>query len=71
MSPLYKTMIGTAGLGAALLGMSAVFQNDEHGIKWVLGGIGWFGFMFCVLALIVLSLVALGRTVLRRTSVEA
>jgi hypothetical protein len=68
VSPLYKTMIGTAGLGAMLLALSAVFENDEHGIKWVLGGIGWFGFMICVLALILLALVALGRSVLRRTS---
>jgi hypothetical protein len=68
VSPLYKTMIGTAGLGAVLLVMSAVFTNDEHGFKWVLGGIGWFGFMICVLALILLALVALGRSVLRRTS---
>ena len=70
MNPLYKTMIGTAGLGAVLLAMSAVFQNDDHGVKWVLGGVGWFGFMLCVLALIVLALVALGRSVLRRTSAQ-
>ncbi len=68
MNPLYRTMIGTAGLGAVLLAISAVFKNDEHGIKSVLGGIGWFGFTICVLALIVLALVALGRSVLRRTS---
>lgn len=68
MNPLYKTMIGTAGLGAVLLAMSAVFKNDEHGIKWVLGGIGWFGFMLCALTLVVLALVALGRSVLGRTS---
>jgi len=34
----------------------------------VLGGIGWFGFLLCVLALIVLALATLGRTVFRRTS---
>jgi hypothetical protein len=65
---LYKTMCGIAVLGACLLGLSYPFRNDNHGIRDVLGGIGWFGFMACVLALIVLSLVALGRNIRRRTS---
>jgi len=68
MHPLYKAMIGTVVLGGALLLLSGVFANDEHGIKWVLGGIGWFGFLLCVLTLILLSLAALGRTIRRRTS---
>lgn len=67
MNPLHKTMIGAAGLGAALLVLSGIFK-DAHGFEGVLGGIGWYGFMLCVLALIVLSLVALGRGVFRRTS---
>jgi hypothetical protein len=68
MNALYKTMIGIAGLGAALLVMSGLFKNDQHGTKWVLGGVGWFGFVLCALTLVVLALVALGRGVLRRTS---
>jgi len=36
----------------------------------VLGGIGWFGFLICVLTLIVLALVALGRSVFRRTAMS-
>ena len=51
--------------------MSAVFKDDDHGVRWVLGGIGWFGFLLCVLALIVLALAALGRSILRRTSAAA
>src|SRR6185312_10768383 len=61
-----KTMLGTAVLGAVLLAVSYPFRDDEHGVRWVLGGIGWFSFLLCMLALIVLALVALGRSVFRR-----
>lgn len=63
---LYKTMTGIGVLGAALLALSYVFQNDEHGAGGVLGGIGWFGFWACVLTLVVLSLAALVRGARRR-----
>src|SRR5574337_1059432 len=63
---LYKAMGVVAVLGAALLAFSYPFEDDEHGIRWVLGGIGWFGFLACVLALIVLALVGVGRGMARR-----
>jgi len=66
MHPLYKIMIGTAVLGGVLLTLSGVFAHQQHGVEWILGGIGWFGFLFCALALIVLVLVALGRSMRRR-----
>lgn len=65
---IYKTMAGVGVLGACLLAFSYPFRNDEHGVGWALGGIGWFGFLACVLALIVLALVALGRGVRRRST---
>jgi len=65
---LYKTMGGIAVLAVALLFLSYPFRDDEHGVKWILGGIGWFGFFLCMLALIVLGLFALGRGIYRRTS---
>ena len=65
---IYKTMGGIAVLAAVLLLVSYPFRNDEHGVKWVLGGIGWFGFLLCALALIVVALVALGRGIYRRTT---
>ena len=65
---LYKFMAGIAALAGVLLLGGYAFRNDDHGIRWVLGGIGWFGFLACVVALIVLALVALGRTVFRRTT---
>jgi len=69
MNPLYKTMIAVAGVGAGLFALSGVFA-DAHGAEGVLGGIGWFGFLICVLTLIVLALVALGRSVFRRTAMS-
>jgi hypothetical protein len=63
-----KTMLGTAVLGAVLLAAGYPFRDDGHGVRWVLGGIGWFGFLLCMLALIVLALVALGRSVFRRAA---
>jgi hypothetical protein len=68
---LYKTMGGIAALAVVLLLGGYPFRNDEHGIRWILGGIGWFGFLVCVVALIVLALYALGRGVFRRTSAAA
>ena len=68
MNPLYKAMLAVAAIGAVLFALSGIFKHANHGVEWVLGGIGWFGFVLCVLTLIVLALVALGRGVLRRTS---
>lgn len=65
---IYKAMGAVAVLGACLLAFSYLFRDDTHGVSWVLGGIGWFGFVACVLALIVLALVALGRGVRRRST---
>jgi hypothetical protein len=67
MRPLYKLMIAITVLAAPLLVMSGVWDN-AHGFTGVLGGIGWFGFLLCVLALIVLIVYALGRGIYRRTS---
>ena len=65
---LYKAMGGVAIIGAFLLVMSGVFKNDQHGVRWVLGGIGWFGFLLCVLTLIVLGVVAIARLARRRVT---
>lgn len=70
MKPLYKTMIGIAVLGVPLLVMSGVWDS-AHGFKGVLGGIGWFGFLLCVLSEIVLSFVALGRGIRSRATTAA
>jgi hypothetical protein len=67
LRPLYKLMIGIAVLAVPLFVMGGVWA-DAHGVTGVLGGIGWFGFLLCVLALIVLALAALGKSILRRTT---
>lgn len=67
MHPLYKLMAGIAALAVPLLVASGVWDN-AHGFTGVLGGIGWFGFLLCVLSLIVLTLYALGRGVRRRAT---
>jgi hypothetical protein len=71
MSNITKAMLGVTALGAILFALGGVFSDDNHGVKWVLGGIGWFGFLLCLLVLIVLALVALGRSVYRRTTTTA
>jgi len=63
---LYKTMGAVTVLGACLLLFSYPFRNDEHGVRWVLGGIGWIGFLLSALTLILLALAAAGRLVYRR-----
>jgi hypothetical protein len=65
---IYKAMGGVAAIGAVCFGLAAAIGNHEHGAKGFLAGIGWFGFLASVLALIVLALVALGKSVFRRTT---
>lgn len=67
MTPLVKWMVATTVLGGGLLALSGVFDNS-HGFEGVLGGIGWFGFLACVLALMVLVVLSLGRSLFRRTA---
>ncbi len=45
-------------LAVVLFVLAGVFQ-DSDGFKGVLGGVGWFGFLLCVLLLIVWGVVAL------------
>jgi hypothetical protein len=63
---LYKAMAAIAVLGAVLLVLGGVLKHAKHGVGWVLGGVGWFGFLACVLALVVLALVALVRGARRK-----
>lgn len=65
---IYKAMGAVAAIGVVLFALGGIFKNAKHGVTWVLGGVGWFGFLLCAVTLIVLALVALGRTVLRRTT---
>jgi len=68
MSKLYRTMIALFAAAAALIGISGIpaLKNADHGWKWVLGGIGWFGGLLLALAVIVLALYALVRVAAAR-----
>ncbi len=68
MSKLYRTMIGLFVVSAALIGISGIpaLKNADHGWKWVLGGIGWFGGVIVALVVIVLALYALVRAAATR-----
>jgi hypothetical protein len=73
MSKLYRTMIALFVAAAALIGISGIpaLKNADHGWKWVLGGIGWFGGLLLALAVIVLALYALARAAAARRRANA
>jgi hypothetical protein len=64
---LYETMSGIGVLAACLLGVGYPFRTSPHGAGWILD-VGWFGFWLCVLWPIVLALLALARSIRRRTT---
>jgi hypothetical protein len=68
VSKLYRTMIALFVAAAASIGISGIpaLKNADHGWKWILGGIGWFGGLLLALAVIVLALYALARAAARR-----
>ena len=70
MSKLYRMMIALFVTAAALIGISGIpaLKNADHGWKWVLGGIGWFGGLLLALAVIVLALYTLARAARRRAN---
>ena len=61
MKNLSRKIIVLVGLGAALFVVSGIFKDDTDGWRWIAGGIGWFGFLICVLSVVVLGVVAFRR----------
>lgn len=63
MKTLHKLMLALLVLAIALIGISGIpaFRNADHGVKYVIGAIGWFGGLVCALVLIVLAIVSLVR----------
>jgi protein-S-isoprenylcysteine O-methyltransferase Ste14 len=61
--------IVVAIVGAILFPLGEVGQNDgglwANGPEWI-GATGWFGFLLCLLLLVVIAVVALARTVISR-----
>ena len=63
MSKLYRSMLVLFVAAAVMIGISGIpaLKNADHGWKWILGGVGWFGGLLCALAVIVLAVYALVR----------
>jgi hypothetical protein len=59
---LTRILVPLLALDVVLFVLSGVFKDDTHGARWILGGIGWFGFLLTTLALIVLAATALVRS---------
>jgi hypothetical protein len=61
MDTRYRLLAGLFALDVVLFALAGLpaFKNAHHGVKWAIGGIGWFGGVVCTLALIVLALVTL------------
>lgn len=68
-STLGRTATLPAVLGLVLFPLGMVGQEEgglwPDGPAWI-GAVGWFGFLLCVLLLLVLGVVALARTVVHR-----
>jgi hypothetical protein len=64
---LRKLSLFDGALAIVLFVLAAVFSDEEHGVKSVLGAVGWYGFWICLLAMLALSVVTFVR-LLKRTS---
>jgi len=58
---IYKAMGGILVLAIGLFILAGTFRTNDHGWKATAGAIGWFGFLACLLTLLVLALGALIR----------
>jgi hypothetical protein len=56
-----KSLTLLTGLTLALLAVSGIIGNHQHGVLKVIANIGWWGFVVCALVLIVTSVATIGR----------
>ena len=66
---LRKLTLLDGAAAIVLFVLAAVFVDEEHGVKSVLGAIGWFGFWFCLLVMVLLSVVTIVRLLRRASSI--
>ena len=64
-----KLSLADGALAIVLFVLAAVFADEDHGVKSVLGAIGWFGFWICLLVMVALTVVTLVRLLRRASSV--
>jgi hypothetical protein len=64
----YTTLAALFALDVALFALAGIpaLKNAHHGVKYILGGIGWFGGLACTLLLLVLALTTLAQNLRRR-----
>lgn len=61
-----KLLQGLAVTTVVCFVVAYLTQNVKHGVGAVIGGIGWFGFLITALLLVVLSVITLVRSAVRR-----
>lgn len=61
MERMYKLIGSLFVLDIALFVLGGVFSDNNHGVPWILGGIGWFGFLLTTVVLIILATTVLIR----------
>jgi hypothetical protein len=64
----HTTLAGLFVLDVGLFALAGIpgLKNAHHGVKYVLGGIGWFGALVCTLVLVVLAVTTLVQNLRRR-----
>lgn len=62
-----NVLIALAAVTLVLFGASAII-GEGNDVLWILDDIVWFGFLACALALLVLCVSVLVRSMTRRTS---
>jgi len=69
MKNRYTLLAGLFALDVALFALAGIpaFKNAHHGLRYVVGGVGWFGGLACALVLVVLAAATLVRGVRGRS----
>ena len=62
----FRLLAGLFALDVVLFVLGGVFRDADHGAKWVIGGIGWFGFLIVTLVLIVLAVAMYAQSIRAR-----
>jgi hypothetical protein len=56
-----KSLALLTGVALALLAISGIIGNHQHGVLKVIANIGWWGFVVCALVLILTSVATIRR----------
>jgi uncharacterized membrane protein len=56
-----KSLALLTGIALALLAVSGIIGNHQHGVLKIIANIGWWGFVVCALVLILTSVATIRR----------